>query len=693
MGERDKGTILPYEDTDPEQTKIQKTLKQVVGFHLAEDLKKNPSKTDQERYRLIEKRIAIYRDALDRGEPLLQEKLKAAPVDINVYGGLASRHYYYEGTALVWQLEPKFKDPFEQARFYRDAQSSSVPLKGETTVWTDPFLINEMLQIGLRKQETLYSPFISCIQAIGDLNERAVDTLNHLDPVKEQFNRFIKVYLRLKKAAASPEALKENFIQLYVVPHDPLLDEISETHSLTEEVLKIHQLFREEGQPIKPTSRSAYQHTVVIEILSNPEAFKKPQALVEPKTTVEQVYKVAKLLARIHENASGEAIKYELGFIAYQALAQVRTNLEDDFLQLGISPSLGMEYIQTLLRDIDALPGLNLIMEDHEGWEDFSRHTELNFSYRFIKHIRRVKVERDELIGTELFLNNLVAKRIFLIKEFRLLPDQFKEYLMTRIFAHELLPQKYNYKEIVKKLFRLLDLHYSPAMHLFINHFSRVDRTGLPWHPKERIWKNLPWLGQDLPWVDRYQREFLRICRDKITAGDLSLTAILEDTITSQAFCRFVASLRLPKNYHSFQRSMSSLNSDVKFGKKSKDVGVETLAQHAAGLVMFTYYEEGKTDEVKIQSNIHHVVAAIERNYDPPSASGPNVLLTNQKAYAQFFTQVQQEVNNLRQRFQHEYLCADYPEGLPQTLTSILENSLEWLQKEKAKFHLGIQIQ
>lgn len=497
-------------ETEYPDAEVRQAFRDVFGFRLEQDLtSKSPT---EDKVAFLQRRLKIRLNAVKIGYPVVLKRIEAEGLTIELPGSLGNRRYFLnEAGDLVWQLAPRSQDPFEQAEFYKEATRQNLSLEGKGDPWKDPYFVDYVLQEGVKQQERLYQEFDDSYSTVLSTEEETRMTLRYLDSPALYFEEIKEAGERLRRLHKNTgRGLQELFIETFFIPGDRVLEIARSVLKITRDVQSLHSgLFLKDGQPVVNRSREVYENTFIVELICNPKSASNLQSLQDPTTRAEHAVQVLRLINQVKKIGEINQIKETFWLFANQAFENRKEALKRVFQDMGISQSLGLEFVQRLLIDrLSQLPGGEYVIDKPSPW--------LNHLYRLRKRVKPEQIAPPEVrFDEDDFVRNLIINEKFSPVRFR------------KTLEHLTLEQR---KSVVSKIFDsrfLREDRFQKAMEGFIRGFcvEYSDVAG-------KLEVNMPAEDREkLGWLPVASHYFLKTCVARIKGGDTRLFKIFADLI------------------------------------------------------------------------------------------------------------------------------------------------------------------
>lgn len=492
---------------NPFDEKVKDTLNQVLGFYLSQEIV-DRKVSDKEAY--IHRRLPLYIDALKRGKEVVMDSLIVG-LDFPLEG-LGRKHYQLEKGRVRWRIMPNSNDPFEIIDFTKKCRTDGIITQGESGFWDDPYLLEKGLLEGLRIQRSYCYQFQTTLVAIRNVEQNASYARRWLVTPQRHFTRIKEIDQDLARRVMDSWTREDVFISRYVLPNHPSLFELENISQIASEALSLNNLFQREEEDVgyKDWRRDRHENTLVIELIANPDGFNKFADLASPFTTHQKVIAVENFMRRMKQELDPKTntvivIDFTTGqqqeisadqfdpemlpihygyhlinqldealvFVANQVMDSARPNIERLLTERGLSVELGSEMIRRiLLYKLKTLPSVPFKDSDTRYQKSNFFLAGLNSLYRFKKP---VFIKRASRFDENSFIENVIKNLSFQRERFKSLAQSKKRHLLETIFQQAAFEPKYNYRDIVYKLFSEFKLIYNPQEKEFIAEEGSIE--------------------------------------------------------------------------------------------------------------------------------------------------------------------------------------------------------------------------
>lgn len=653
----------------------------------------NPSllepKEIAKRRRLFQKRLPVYIDALSRGYPQVLDMLRTDKINEEDPQGLATKEYTMRDGSVSWKIITNTVDPFELSDYYIDLELQGIKTQGESDILTEPFLAGQILDKGMDKQKIIYDNFISVYSLILDTELIAGSTLPYFYPEKKgntpdqqeitAYNYFslIKEAAHQINAREKPDEAAQQFIEQYVVTEDPLLNIFSQVKSYAQNIIKIHGIFRENNnQPVREHYRRKFEDTLVVELLTNPEAFADPQTFRTPATLRENAEKLSKFSEDLKISGRQDIALYKIGLVVNSLIEQNMGKLEQLFSGFGITPEIGVEWLQNLM-----FTKLKTMQE---------KGLDINFSDSFVPEKRQVEVEAK--FNPDTFIKQLIKDNQFHKTQFSRISREERKSVIRKIFdsphllskeshSKRISGQEYDagkaggkdistYSKTLRKMLEALRISY-----------SYDEKKFIAIQPETHVGSDTKQFGDtffEWKWLAPTQRDFLETMRANLDR-DRNLPDATEEAIASINFYYFLKAFDPPKK-EKFRRIVANTNIDVRDHKYSQEDALKRIANAAASYILFQHYPKYDNNRQPVSFLADQVSAVIfnelERN---------NYLITDQAGYLRVMESIFARIQKIQDQFRHEYFSKDYSLDKTSFMKGMLDISISSLDFREPK--------
>lgn len=652
MTERTLGDLTPFDSSEEDyRQEVRLTLERVFYDFAVKDRPVRFSGPEEEQAFLSNK-LLVFKDALRRGQNPVQQKLTTEGIIFPAEDGTAVKKYTLDQNFLKWQLLPKSEDPFDRMDFIKSYREKGLDIEGEGDFWTDPLIINRVLEEGIRQQDASYSTFLQSYRAISTAAQMYPHSLAYLHSPQTHFQYLEEVYTSLGETSSDQER-KQHFIVGYLASDNSIADKSLAALKICEDISLLGQLFTRNKTYDSLHNRGIYilsrENSLAVELLTNPQGFDSIQSLEEPVTSVERVAKLRGLIHFLENNFQDPDRLVNIYLLVVTAVDNLQDNLEPLFVEAGISPDLGMEFIHSLLLEkLKDLPGRQYINTGFDGRETIDPN--INHYYHLKNPIRvppepkGTRKTQQPSISVDAFVVDLFAMNHFPLAVFGRFDESEKADTIRRILdrASQLSDMEYE-----RKLNKLVS-----ALRFNFNGTSQIADTRSP--------KG----GAKYPWLASTQKSFLTICLDRINKEDNRLTDFFGKQRIRIALVESLRQGHFPVRRDAYLKhiSLSGIEREKVMDKAIND---------AAFYSLLTFYEEAG---VSLDQAINRIIAEALAKL-PPKQNLPYLLedIDADNLKSRIRIRVNQYLNQVKEHF----LPADYETNKAQYISRAISSSIK----------------
>lgn len=544
-------------DKDLYRQAAEQTCKSVIAGYLRDQI---PPINDPKYASFLRERIPKAVSAIKLGYPLVLDQIGRGGLTFDVLDGLGIMTYVRSlDDRICFRITPSSDDPFKYADYKKAAERYCLKEEGESDLLTDPYLVREMLRQGL--------------------NERS---------------RMLRVLAEAKNVALHTKVGEErtlNLLQLRSIPHDAFddLDRIDPNKEIDEKALSIANcvikvaedvsrlgdLYRKQtGARLQSQERGVYENSLIVELLTNPEPI-TCTGLRTPRTTVERIFRVLQFIQRLKTKKNSWGFRY----LVESTIDSRKDELEPIFVELGISPSLGLEYIQNLIHQkVRYLPSIAYVDAKDSSPDVLKNKAELNNLYNLKTPIPRPQSpSADEpvknphnLLGPGFFVSNFVSdSRKFSIYQFVRFPPYQQQEIFSRILENTSAQNDFFlYRWVVSFLMSKFGLKFNPKT-------NAIDFS----QPKDVVY-GLTSAAENL----------LVVAAARLNKNDILFIDALTDACAKELIRSFLVAQKLPPNKTLYAAQVKIVQNRYKAGKISNQEYLTTLLNYGAGFVLEDYF-------------------------------------------------------------------------------------------------------
>jgi len=639
--------------------------REVTMHVLGEHFFNNTTETNKEKLRLtFERKLPLYKDALERGSDVVTERLKTNGVEIDELDGTAVRAYKMDETGLItWFLSLKSSDPFARINFIKDLNRRNQPTAGVSDFWTDRALVEQALYTGEKEQFKEYMDFMKVSERIFSADSKCLGVLPFFPSLRDGvFLDIRELFTKLKSIRQGRDAV-DFYISNGIGQNSHLLKNVPALNSFYSEILKLNNLFIFGGE-----SRKKVEASFIIELLTNPQSLKNINHFRNPETTLERIIRVNKFINDLRETNSILNFKLKIGLITNSLIEQNREALNQNFEELKISPDAGFEFFSNLLffrlqnlpgwdnRDLNKLePLYHLEMKERRPEPVMQRQT---------KEPERPS-EASRLASKNLLVQDFIIKGNFNSKFFRSLSYNERVSLLNQIFSD---PKVTDYERrtnitslLYKKLmllFNLFQKKFVPGSTTTHKNFEKDDEVHLS------------------------ANALLSVCNNLVESGDDSITNAIESLIKNAAMPAYLKSRgfstpgtinfsRLLSNRASEIIKSSEDFEDIKDKLESMVAGF-SLASAISSEVSRSFPEVVGSTLIRLKGELR--ARDLERRFGSPDVEN-DYSKELEELTSMSFDKVIQKMEGLIHEFETEYFGEDYRVNRKKYISEILERS------------------
>lgn len=652
MAERRIRDITPIDGSEEEyRQEVKLVLKRVFYDFAVKDAPVRFSGPEEEQAFLGNK-LLVFKDALKRGKDPVQQKLTSEGIIFPAEGSTSVKKYTLNQDVLKWQLLPISEDPFDRMDFIKSYREKGLDVEGESDFWTDPLIIYQVLEEGVRQQDASYNTFLQSYRAINSAIRMHPHSLAYLHSPQTHFQYLQEIYSGLAETTSDQER-KQHFIVRYLAGGESIVDKSLAALKICEDISLLGQLFTRNKTFDSLHNRGIYilsrENSLAVELLTNPQGFDSIQSLEEPVTSVERVAKLRDLIRFLENNFQDPDRLINVYLLAVTAIDNLRGNLELLFTEAGISPDLGMEFIQSLLLEkLKALPGKQYINTGFDGREmidpNINHYYHLKNPVRMPPEPKGARKTQQPSISVAAFIVDLFAINHFPLAVFGRFNESEKADTIRRILdrASQLSDTEYE-----RKLNKLMS-----ALRLNFNATSQIAGTKPP-KGEARY-----------PWLASTQKSFLTICLDRISKGDNRLTDYFDKQRIRIVLVETLRQGHFPVKRDAYLKhiSLSGIEREKVMDKAIND---------AAFYSLLTFYEE---TGVSLDQAINRIIAEALAKL-PPKQGLPYHLedIDPESLRNRISTRAEQYLSTIRRHF----LPADYETNKAQYISRALSSSIK----------------
>lgn len=625
-----------------------------------------------ERNLFLNKKAAVFVDAIRRGVPLLDERLHKAGFSFDTKEKTAKKSYSYDTTGVLrWRIHPKSEDPFEIIDFNKAVKEAEIATAGETDILTDPELVYEAFETGAKEQDQLFISFLEASNLISELQKPAQhipDTGEHrkfLSGTLRRNRNFERVMRHVKSTASaifnpitqtrqlinrqSPADLKEEFINQYVVIDDPILYRLPEAINAVYSVMGLADLFQKNGKPLNdsPDERLQLENSLVINLLTNPDSIKALKDLREPVTRVENVVKLYSLISGLKANNPSTEYLETLHILIQQTIVKSADQLSELFTKLNITPAIGLEFLQSLMLDkLKTLPGSEYVLP--------SPQSQLNRVYKLIDPLPYNESQAGSIARSQELMKNfiddvLTGKPFQTASFIQFYPEQQKT-ILSRILEGVVSKQPTTtYETIIDQIISSLGIAYrSFDSFTFEKASSRKSGSG---------------------WIDQARTVLLEFCLDRINQQDTRLMAILEEKPVSYAVNQILKKINPGDSKAYIKRA--------NFSGLNRDKAVVFARINCASYALIRRYNPDIKNRISMDTAIDQILLAATTDFNESKWSRDyQAELPDMK---QFRLEVKQEAQDILDQAKAQFFPSDYGDNRQKYLSQALSKALKQL--------------
>lgn len=352
------------------EAQVRATLGEVFYHFLEQDLKNLPDQPSQKR--LSDQKRPVFIDALKRGQVQIMQQLTSSGLSIEIPGLLAVKRYQFVGDKLHWQIVPKSEDPFQKMDFSSRLDSAGINTEGQTYPWLEVDIVQQMLNEGLKEQDSKFDQFQHASRMISDVSEYAGNTLPFLNSYVESFEEFVKAYRLIGPRQGILSDLKQNFLEKMLFKNHPILEKVPQIIEVCRQILSLDAIFSKGDRPLEHPDTKGLNHTkrrraLAVELLTNPEGFDGDEGFTIKPTTTERLMRVWRAVTSLEERSEPEDLIIGRYIIVMNTLENAKKQLIPLLNKQGVGVDLAQEFIQNLLSQfLKDLPGKKYLGEKQE---------------------------------------------------------------------------------------------------------------------------------------------------------------------------------------------------------------------------------------------------------------------------------------------------------------------------------------
>lgn len=558
-----EGLVSFIENPEEElRQKKERVIKEVFGYHILREIEELGITGDKQIY--TNEQLPIYFHALSLGETQVVEKIEAGRFEFDVLRGAAKKRYSIDKNGDVkWQIVAPSTDPFAQLEFRKKLRQQDIQPQGTENLYTDPFLVNQILIEGLQKQEDMFRKYEQAIKEVKAIKGLYTPILRYLPEQTELLGSLEKIQATLPHTT-NRENLKSSFIKQYVISENGILTELDDIIRRCHKIWNLYAyFFRPKNhleQPIREVDRPVYENTLIIELLSNPDLVVNPILIQSPTTSKEQIHKVGKFIKDSILNEDKQKQDEITMLVSYKVVEQNITTLERLADHLELDPALIHEYVFGLLRTwLTQLPGMNFINPNGSVESDFKEAIELNSAY-FLKNPIQGTHLKNEAITSH---NQLLFARKMNLRDLQQLPNQEQQ-----LFFEKILIKKYveyeRYEEFIKKIIAQFDIRYIPTNRCFAIEDKQKNDDEIE--------------GQEhKSWKKEKAELLVKNIISQISEGNEYLVGLLVKQIIEDSFPMYIRKRKLPTTSSLYEKKAKQLYLDLNKQKITEEEAYNKL--------------------------------------------------------------------------------------------------------------------
>lgn len=635
----EKNLDIFIEDEEKEKTKA--VLKDVFSSRLTTDFKGKQA-TEDIKDAFVKSKLPIYFDALKRGYKIITSQLQTNPKSHSVLNGLGIKNYTFTGEDIYWSITPKSEDPFEQAEFYQAAKISDQQTTGVSSIWTERFLVEQILEEGLNQQDEIFRNFITVLKNILNIEQTMQETSIHLKNPIQNFTDVKNTYIKLKKANKDPDMLRDQFATQYIVPHHPLVSQLDHTLDATRNIEILHNIFKIKQKPLGTNNRKIFEKTITVLLLT--EDLHENTNIWDPEANIEKINAVNRFIKKITDSSTKEEIKISLGLILNKTMEHQKIALEKLFQTKGIKPEIGIEFFQSiLLQVLKELPEPMFLNNEQNSMNKGDIQSHIRHSYAITDNELGFNFNED-------YIHNHVLYGSFPEHSYPTLSPSKQKLYLQAFFKDKLLQERIYLTKNIAHLFKLFRIKYLPQEEKFGNKPSAYFRqTGIS------------------TWKKESQEFLMQVFLEQINEGNLCLVDVLREIIFKDSFFPYIQKYDLPTSNTEYSSKVNIVNEQLMKQKLKKDEALEKLVEYTAKYTIACFLTDNIRDDESISSITSGLIRFIHQNLHPNHLFTPGDIGSLEKL-------ISKEVENIISNFKKQSL----PEELEQ-------NKLEFIKKTLIK--------
>lgn len=530
----------------------------------------------------------VYLDALKRGVPILEQKIKSVGYQREMHNGRALIDYDSDGVVISWRIRPNSGDAFERSRIIRKMrEEEGEETSGSVLLGTDPLLVEAALKEGFALQDAAVAEFINIHSHVLSTEANSPVTLSRINYPRDEFEKVKSVYDILRKKAEGSD-ISDVYIRDVLLPGDPVLKILHDVRRTASQIDSLRDFL----ESIKYDSRTKSENSWVIELLTNPKFLDNPDALRFPRTSVQRVMRVSKFVMdlKVESGASADRFTFGCGLLAMKTVEDNREKLHRIAEDNGLSPELFADYVTHLVAYyLEGLP--------EESWAMGNVTSALNGEFLLDRKVPaterpRVNSSRSKnrlfVVDKRTFADNFLVSGKFIKMFFKeLSEDERRETIEACL---NIIKGKDDYRPLISILLKSLNISYKAREQCFVLSPNKED-----------LKKN--------PWVADVALNAFDVLKAMLSDGDEKLMTALSGIITDASLPFFLSKLNLPSTYGSLEKAVGHVSGDFLFREISFEEAVIKMRKAFAARVVMS----NATVRLELEKSLFELGALIER--------------------------------------------------------------------------------
>lgn len=538
----------------------------------------------------------IHLDAIKRGYKILNDN---TPLPISIFRNSAEITYSpidpddTFNDSFTYSISPKPNlDPFIQLDLLNDMKEHGIERTGQTRFWTDPYIINYLLDTGLQEQNRIFNHFSECVRVIGYLkNNIRSNFLKYIPEISTRIDNILSYSNILQDKDAQPRYLnllmmqdekyrnKISDLNTSTITIDQIPDESLETSvnyilNNRTSLAGLHNIF------VCEHNQNNIENTLVVSLITGSNKMQNIHDLTRPLILPEELLDFYKIYDKYIQKAPYSQRMDHTALIITYIMNRYGDSIAHLFESQGISTEIGMSYINgVLLRLLNDFPIKTLSSNTNE--KEILTNKEITDSFT-LKQEKKARVEHHTLSDYQ--IDQIIKGKRF----------EIRTYLNPNIETTE------DKTDLLKTLFEHSDMHDPELFKTFIanslgSFWTKFDTEARLFqiNTTNRYKPNFK-LRMDLA------RSLLLLMQDNIDAPNVK--SVLQNIITQKLLSSYIRKTRgYPRVAGDLSSYLHNLRCDKTLSDEEKRVKIINIASAHA---LLTYQESKPADKSEEERKI-----------------------------------------------------------------------------------------